>query len=110
MNLDELTPLELLQLQVAANDELRRRKIIRTRNAPLGDYAEWLISEALGLHIQPASCKSYDAVADDDTRYQIKGRRVDANASHAAMGVIRRLSPIRVLSILWPFVLNGITR
>lgn len=41
-SMTSLTPLELLQLQGAVINELRSRSIVRTSNARLGDYTEWL--------------------------------------------------------------------
>ena len=32
---------ELLQAHSAVIDELRRRKVVKTENNPLGDYTEW---------------------------------------------------------------------
>jgi len=76
-------------------EELCRRKIIRSSNNPVGDYAEYLYCQALGWQLADNSEKDTDAVGEDGTRYQIKGRRMTRhNASrHASrqLGAIRRL-------------------
>lgn len=47
--LTSLTHLELLSLHSEILAELHSRGVIRTKNNPVGDYAEWLVSEALGM-------------------------------------------------------------
>ena len=77
---DDLTALEvadLLRLSAAATVELRRRGVLRTGNAPLGDYAEWLALRAFGGTLAPNSEKSYDLLSEDGRRIQVKARRVD---------------------------------
>ncbi len=52
---------ELLAQYAATLVELRRRGVLRTNNAPLGDYAEWLLHRALGGALaNSTSAKSYD--------------------------------------------------
>jgi len=38
-----MSEIELLQTHAAVIDELLRRKVVRTRNNPIGDYTEWLL-------------------------------------------------------------------
>jgi hypothetical protein len=77
-----LTIRELLQYYADIIDELKRRKIVRTVNNPLGDYTEWLVAQKLNLTLSGNSTAGYDAVDMVGTRYQIKSRRVHpANAS-----------------------------
>ena len=46
-------------------DELEDREVVRTRNQPLGDYAEWLTWQALaGKQSTNKSEKAYDVIAD----------------------------------------------
>jgi hypothetical protein len=46
-------------------DELQRREVVRTRNQPLGDYAEWLTWRALaGTQSLNKSEKAFDVTAD----------------------------------------------
>lgn len=56
--------------------ELRRRKVVRTNNAPAGDYAEWLVQRALGGTLAPNSEKSHDVTLDDGRTAQVKARVV----------------------------------
>ena len=53
--------------------ELRSRGVVRTENAPAGDYAEFLVGRALGGTLAPNSEKSYDVLAGN-RRLQVKAR------------------------------------
>lgn len=70
--------------------ELRRRGIVRTENAPAGDYAEFLVAAALGGSLAPNSEKSYDVVAAG-RRLQVKSRVVSSPARADQL----QLSPFR---------------
>lgn len=67
---------ELLQAYARILGELRRRGIVRSANAPAGDYAEWLCWKALGGALEPNSKKSYDLLDGDARRVQVKARVV----------------------------------
>jgi hypothetical protein len=55
--------------------ELRQRGVVRSANAPAGDYAEWLCSRALGgTLVDNFSVKSHDLVLADARRVQVKAR------------------------------------
>lgn len=60
--------------------ELRALGVIRTDNAPAGDYAEWLVKEATGGELEANSAKSHDVLAPateaypDGERIQVKAR------------------------------------
>ena len=69
------SPTELLPLHSQIIGELRRRKIVRTQNNPIGDYTEWLVCKCLDLEIEGNSKAGYDATDAAGLRYQIKGRR-----------------------------------
>ena len=73
INLDLLSPEDMLKLYGAIIGELKERKILRTNNLPQGDYAEWLVCKTLGLTMAPPSTKGYDATGKGGIRYQIKG-------------------------------------
>jgi hypothetical protein len=76
---DELAALatgELLSLSRAILAELRHREVIRSGNAPAGDYAELLVRVATGGELAPASQKSWDVIAPDGERLQVKARVV----------------------------------
>jgi hypothetical protein len=90
VQLNELTVIELLQLQAAATKELHARGIVRTQNNPLGDYTEWLVAKALGLELQANSKAGYDGISKDGMRVQIKGRRVSTKNNSRQLGAIRK--------------------
>ena len=71
--------------------ELRRRTVIRTNNAPAGDYAEWLVHRALGGRIAPSAQKSYDIETSDGTLVQVKARVVSTKINAGQ----RQMSPFR---------------
>ena len=59
---------ELLASSRAILAELRRRGVIRTGNAPAGDYAELLVQRATGGQLAPNSQKSWDVLSPDGER------------------------------------------
>lgn len=86
-----LTVSELLATHSTVLDELRRKEVIRSKNNPTGDYAEWLVSKSLGLTLETNSAKGFDAKDPSGVRYQIKGRRITPENSSRQLGVIRNL-------------------
>jgi hypothetical protein len=68
---------QLLATSAAVIDELLHRGLARTRNSPLGDLAESIALRAYGGLLAPNSEKSYDLLADDGRRIQVKARLVD---------------------------------
>lgn len=90
--IQEATIAELLRIQAAAIEELKSRGIVRTGNAPLGDYAEHLFSTALGWTLSPNSASGYDATCGEGIRYQVKARRLLRNAAgERQLSVMRNL-------------------
>ena len=89
-DLTSLDAVELLQVHGSAIEELKRRGIVTTDNAPLGDYAEHLVCKTFGWNMAPNSAQDVDAVDDDGTRYQIKARRLVGTGSRQ-LGALRRL-------------------
>ena len=89
--LPDLSVPELLATHSAVIEELRRRGVVRSKNNPTGDYAEWLVSSKLGLTLESNSAKGFDAVDHSGSRYQIKGRRITPDNKSAQLGVIRNL-------------------
>jgi hypothetical protein len=68
---------ELLAGYASSLVELRRRGVIRSSNAPAGDYGEWLVARALhGKLAANLAAKSYDLVLPDERRVQVKTRVV----------------------------------
>ena len=91
LDFTKLTIAELLVAHGAVLDELRQRNVIRSKNNPTGDYAEWLVSTKLGLTLETNSAKGFDATDSRGLRYQIKGRRVTPENGATQLGVIRNL-------------------
>ena len=79
ISFEAMSEIELLKIHSTVIDELSRRKVVTTRNNPIGDYTEWLVCNCLKLERQQNSKASFDAVdTANDIRYQIKGRQCDA--------------------------------
>ena len=92
VNINELSVEELLRLSREPLLELRRRGIVRTLNAPAGDYAEWLVAKTVGGELAPNSTKSYDVfVPASGEQLQVKCRVVDNPKRRSE----RQLSPFR---------------
>ena len=73
----EKTVAELLAGYASTLAELRRRGVVRSNNAPAGDYAEWLCHRALGgTLVDNFSVKSYDLTDANGDRIQVKARVV----------------------------------
>lgn len=86
-----LTPAQLLRTYGAVLDELRRRKIVRSSNNPLSDYAELLFCEAFGWTQKGNSESGYDAIDAQGNRYQVKGRRLTRFNGSRQLSAIRKL-------------------
>lgn len=76
--LSNRTTRELLGLSRAILRELKVRGVVRTGNAPTGDYAELLVRQATGGELAPNSERSWDVLLPDrdGTRLQVKARVV----------------------------------
>ncbi len=90
MNLKDMGVVELLRLQASITNELKERNVVRTQNSPLGDYTEWLVSNALGLELAANSKTGYDGKTSDEVKIQIKGRRVTTNNKSRQLSTIRK--------------------
>ncbi len=82
---------DLFSLYRAILSELKRRGVIRTENAPVGDYAEYLVATALGGQLAPNSEKSWDVLGSDGEKLQVKARVVSDPAGPGQL----QLSPFR---------------
>jgi hypothetical protein len=89
--LAEATPRQILATYELLLAELRRRNVVRTNDAPSGQYAEWLAQRVLGGSLASNSVKSYDLTAADGSRIQVKARVVRNTAKAGE----RQLSPFR---------------
>jgi len=91
MDLRELSVKELLQLHSSIINELKRRKIVRTKNNPVGDYTEWLVAKGIGLELAGNSSTGYDGIDSEGVKFQIKGRRVTPDNKSRQLSAIRKL-------------------
>ncbi|MCG7991197.1 MAG: hypothetical protein JAY99_01735 [Candidatus Thiodiazotropha lotti] len=89
MDLSNLEVKELLKLQSSIIDELKKRKIVRTKNNPVGDYTEWLVAKGLGLELANNSSAGYDAIDTEGKKYQIKGRRITPDNKSRQLSALR---------------------
>ena len=90
-DLTKLTPPELLVLHAGISEELRRRKITRSSNNPVGDLAEHLCCQAFGWKLTPNSMRDADATDAKGIRYQIKARRLTPHNPSRQLSAIRDL-------------------
>ena len=67
---------DLLALSRAVLRELRLREVIRSGNAPAGDYAEMLVHRLTGGALAESSQKSWDVLTPTGERLQVKARVV----------------------------------
>ncbi len=91
VDLSKLSVSELLGLSRRVLAELREQKVLRTGNAPTGDYAEWLVQRATGGTLEPNSKSSWDLKTSEGERLQVKARVV-VNPRNKGQ---RQLSPFR---------------
>jgi hypothetical protein len=90
-DLSEAHPRELFSLYASILNELRRR-ISRSTNNPVADYAEHLVSTALRLDVAGKSNAGYDAIdSTNGKRYQIKSRRITSHNRSRQLSFIRGL-------------------
>ncbi|MBL8559144.1 MAG: hypothetical protein JNM47_10520 [Hyphomonadaceae bacterium] len=81
----------LLRLHANILHELRERRIVRSTNNPVGDYAEVLFAKAFGWMIESNSARGHDAIDGSGLRYQIKARRLTHHNPSRQLGVLREL-------------------
>lgn len=89
--MQHLSVQELLAQYRAILAELRDRGVVRTNNAPTGDYAEWLTAQLVAGELAPNSEKSFDVSAPDGRTLQVKARI----SSPGAPAGTRQLSAFR---------------
>ncbi|KFF58223.1 hypothetical protein JF66_20155, partial [Cryobacterium sp. MLB-32] len=80
-DLNRLTVGELLDTYSGILEELLDRGLIRTKNAPVGDLAEYAASVAYAGKLEKNSAKSYDLLTSDGRRVQVKVRNVGLSTS-----------------------------
>lgn len=95
------TVAELLGDYARTLSQLRTRGVIRSANAPAGDFAEWLFQRALGGQIVDSrSVRSYNLTLPDGDRVQVKARAVSDPPSRGQL----QTSPFRS----WDFEFVGL--
>jgi hypothetical protein len=97
--LEEMTDDEVAKAWAKCMRRLRVRGLVRTSNTPVGDYAERMCCQHLGLERKDFSEKSVDAVDRHGVRYQIKSRRLTPENPSRQLGAIRDIeqNPFDVL-------------
>lgn len=91
INTEKLTDRQLLELHCSVMEALRQRGVVRSSNNPVADYTETLVARALHATLSVGSQAGYDAVGQDGTRYQVKGRRLTATNKSTQLSAIRNL-------------------
>jgi hypothetical protein len=91
MKVAGMTVPELLKLHGETLAELKLRNVVRTANAPAGDYAEWLVAQATHGTLADPSQKAWDVTAPDGRLLQVKARLVSDPRNRSQ----RQLSPFR---------------
>ena len=71
-----LTVRDLLRLSARIVTELNNRGVLRSRNAPAGDLAEYLVARAFDGRLAEPSVRSWDVQAGD-RKLQVKCRLID---------------------------------
>src|SRR5436190_21999867 len=74
--LAELTTGERLALSRSILADLRTRGVVRSGNAPAGDYAELLVQRATAGKLAPNSQRSWDVETPTGAHLQVKARVV----------------------------------
>lgn len=88
-DLSSLSDIALLSLHSKILSLLHARGVLRTKNNPVGDYAEWRVANAFGMTLLPNSAAGADALDKDGKRVQIKARRVTPENPSRQLSVLR---------------------
>jgi hypothetical protein len=91
LDLQGFSALDLLRLQAEAVIELRRRKVVRSSNNPVADYAEGLAARALGFDLATRSTTGHDGVDKSGVRYEVKARRPTSTNASTKLSFMRGL-------------------
>lgn len=83
------TTLQLLNEYAQVLDALRERKVTRSANNPLADYAEGLCARALTLTLVNKATAGYDATDVQGHKIEIKARRLTAENASRQLSAIR---------------------
>jgi len=88
-DLIDLKASDLLRLYADLLDELLKRGIVRSYNNPVSGVGEYLVVNALGLKRVPQSTKGYNAIDNQNRKYEIKSRRLTQNNPSRMLSAIR---------------------
>jgi hypothetical protein len=66
------SPTQLMTLYSEILDELSDRRVIWSRNPPVGNYAELLVAKAFGGNVDRRSQKSWDVQVENGDKLQVK--------------------------------------
>lgn len=111
MNIQSLNTKDLLALYSNILEELLSRKVVRTANNPVADYAEYLVADKMNLTLANNSNSGYDALDKDGGRYQIKSRRFNNHRQPRQLGVIRDIEKNNfdfLIAVLFDFNFNAL--
>lgn len=89
VDLAGLSTRQLLRLYADLLTELVDRGIVRSRNAPAGDLAEFLVREAYGGELAHPSEKSWDVRTPDRRRLQVKARLIPTRGIESPTAIRR---------------------
>lgn len=95
IDLKEFDARQLLFIYGEVLNELRRREITRSKNNPVADYAELLVTKALGLKRAVKSNHGFDAVDSKSVRYEIKARRITEDNASRQLSALRELEKVK---------------
>jgi hypothetical protein len=82
---------ELLRKYAIILETLMGKKVVQTRNSPVGDYAEWLVANAFGVETEPPSTSGYDLIKGGE-KYQVKARWLRLGDSNRQLSIFRKLN------------------
>lgn len=91
VDLRSFSTAELLKLYSQVLTELGARRVVRSGNNPLADYAEGLAAKALGVTLTSKSTTGYDATDAEGGRYEVKARRLSATNRSCQTSALRGL-------------------
>lgn len=89
--LKDMEPKELMILNSKIMIELKEKQVIRTKNNPIADYCEWLVSKKFNWNLQNNSNAGFDVIDNENLRVQIKCRTLEKGKGTRQLGVIRNL-------------------
>jgi len=83
---------ELLRTYAEVHEALRRRGLMRSTNAPTGDYAAYLFCKAFGWEQSIDGTLGFDAKDSRGTLYLIRGKRITRHSSSRELPAIQDLA------------------